>query len=119
MNILKSTFAAFVAVAMICASTAFAENFGDSPSDYRASAEDYLSSRLTNPRGAKFRFSGEPYRIYADLSGYEQLPAWGVDVRVKSRLPSGGWSGYMSYTVIFVGGDAIAIDEDARRLTRL
>jgi len=42
-----------------------------------------------------------------------------VDVRVKARLPGGGRGGFVPYTVLFLDGEAIALNEDARRLVRL
>ncbi|HBS32722.1 MAG TPA: hypothetical protein DEA40_13435, partial [Parvularcula sp.] len=59
------------------------------------------------------------YRIVADLEGYKGLSGWGVDVRVKSRLPGGAYGGYVPYTVIFINGEAVALDDDASDLTRV
>ena len=118
MSYVKAAIAAAFAAAMLAAS-AFAGSFGPEPSNYETAAADYVSSRLINPRASKIRFVGGPYKAYADIGGYRDVAAWAVDVRVKSRLPSGGWSGYMAYTVIFVDGDPIAFEQDARRLSRL
>lgn len=95
-----------------------AADFGSVPADYEDAAESYISERLEDPRSARFEFSGEPYMVYADIAGYEGLPCWAVDVRVKARLPSGGFGSYQTYTVIFLEGEAIALEDDARRLAR-
>ena len=50
---------------------------------------------------------------------FEALPGWGVDVRVKSRLPSGSYGATESLTVIFIDGDPVALEEDAQRIARL
>lgn len=88
------------------------------PDNYPVLAADYIESRLDDARGAKVQVISEPYRVIADIKGYEGLPGWGVDVRVKSRLPSGGY-GVVPYTVIFVDGRAVALDDDASDLTRV
>lgn len=89
------------------------------PDDYPVRAADYIESRLDDARGAKVQVVSEPYRVIADIEGYEGLPGWGVDVRVKSRLPGGSYGGYVPYTVIFVDGEAVALDDDASELTRV
>lgn len=88
------------------------------PDNYPVLAADYVESRLEDPRGAKVQVVSEPYRVIADIKGYEGLPGWGVDVRVRSRLPSGGY-GVVPYTVIFVDGEAVALDDDTSELTRV
>ena len=108
-----------VAAAAILAASAFALDFGPAPSNFEADAKDYISSRLEDPRGARFQFRGEPYQVYADLGSYDALPAWAVDVRVKARLDGGSFGGYVSYTVIFIDGDAVALEDDADELVRL
>lgn len=89
------------------------------PDDYPVRAADYVESRLDDARGAKVQVVSQPYRVIADIEGYEGLPGWGVDVRVKSRLPGGSYGGYVPYTVIFVDGEAVALDDDASELTRV
>ena len=88
------------------------------PDNYPVLAADYVESRLDDARGAKVQVVSEPYRVIADISGYEGLPGWGVDVRVRSRLPSGGY-GVVPYTVIFVDGQAVALDDDTSDLSRV
>ncbi|MEQ8935048.1 MAG: hypothetical protein RIE56_04575 [Amphiplicatus sp.] len=107
------------AAAAALAASAIAGDFGTVPANYEQTAEAYISDRLVNARAARFQFVGEPYQVYADVSGYEGLPCWAIDVRVKSRLPSGGFGGYMPYTVLFLDGEAIALEEDTQRLVKL
>jgi hypothetical protein len=89
------------------------------PDNYPVLAADYVESRLDDARGAKVQIVSQPYRVIADIKDYEGLPGWGVDVRVKSRLPGGGYGGYVPMTVIFVDGQAVALDDDASDLTRV
>lgn len=89
------------------------------PDNYPVLAADYIEARLDDSRGAKVQVVSEPYRVIADIEGYKGLPGWGVDVRVKSRLPSGSYGGFIPYTVIFVDGEAVALDDDASELTRV
>lgn len=99
---------------------AIAADFGPKPVDYRGEARAYLSERLADPRSPRIQFRGEPYQVYADVSGYEGLPCWAVDVRVKARMPNGGgYGGYVAYTILFLDGEAIALEEDARGMERV
>ncbi len=111
---------ALVGIAAACAlgAGAIASDFGAAPADYEALAIDYFGERLTDPRSAKFEFTSAPYQVFADLKGYEGLPCWAVDVRVKARMPNGGLGGYVPYTVLFLDGEAIALEDDVRRLVR-
>lgn len=118
MNVLK-TITAFAAGIAFLLAGAFASDFGPQPISFEAEAESYIASRLEDPRGARFDFNGEPYQVFADIGSYEGVPAWAIDVRVKSRMASGSFGGYLPYTVIFVGGDPVALEEDTRQLTRL
>ena len=111
--------AALAASAFAMAGVALAMDFGDAPADYEDQARAYVESRLEDPRAARFQTVGEPYEVYADDAGYEALPGWGVDVRVKSRLPSGSYGATESLTVIFIDGDPVALEEDAQRIARL
>lgn len=95
-----------------------AGDFGPVPAGYESAAEQYIGGRLADSRGARFEFIGEPYLVYADIAGYEGLPCWAVDVRVKSRLPSGAVGGYVPMTVIFLDGAPIALKDDARRMAK-
>lgn len=95
-----------------------ASGFGPVPADYQSTAESYISSRLDDARSARFEFMGEPYKVYADIAGYEGLACWAIDLRVKSRLPSGAVGGYVPYTVIFLDGEPIALKDDARRMAK-
>ena len=95
-----------------------ASSFGPVPANYESVAESYISERLADARSAKYEVVSEPYMVYADIAGYEGLPCWAVDLRVKSRLPSGGFGSYQAYTVIFLEGQAIALEDDARRVAK-
>jgi hypothetical protein len=108
-----------LAAAAAMSAAAFALDFGPAPANYESAAEDYISSRLVEARGVRLQFTGGPYKVYADVSGYEALPCWAVDVRVKGRLPTGAIGGYVPYTVLFLDGRPIAFKEDARRISRL
>ncbi|MDZ7628445.1 MAG: hypothetical protein U5J99_08595 [Parvularculaceae bacterium] len=118
MAFLKSTISAAAGIALLFGVGA-AEEIKACPDDYPVRAVDYVESRLNDARGAKVQIVSEPYRVIADIEGYEGLPGWGVDVRVKSRLPGGSYGGYLPYTVIFVDGEAVALDDDASELTRV
>ena len=108
-----------IAAAAALAAGAVAADFGSAPSAYEIAAQDYISERLSNPRAARFQFTSEPYQVFADLRGYQGIPCWAVDVRVKARLPGGGYGGYIPYTVLFLDGEAIALEGDALRLVRV
>ncbi len=118
MAFLKTAASAAAGVAFLFGSS-IAGDIKPCPDDYPVRAADYVESRLDDTRGARVQIVSEPYRVIADISGYEGLPGWGVDVRVKSRLPSGSYGGYIPYTVIFVDGEAVALDDDASDLTRV
>ncbi|MEZ5915549.1 MAG: hypothetical protein R3C42_08010 [Parvularculaceae bacterium] len=73
----------------------------------------------SSTRAARGQIVSEPYRVSADVSGYDDLQGWGVDVRVRSRLPGGRYSDFVGYTVIFVNGEPVALCDDASELTRV
>ena len=107
-----------LAAALALASFSIAADFGPMPANYQDAAEDYISARLEDPRAVRYQFVGEPYQVFADIAGYEDLPCWAVNVRVKARLPNGSVGGYLPYTVIFLDGEPVAFEEDARRLVK-
>ncbi len=107
-----------MAAALTFATGVAASSFGPAPADYQLAAEAYISDRLEDPRTARFHFVSEPYQVFADLKGYEGLPCWAVDVRVKARLPGARTGGYVPYTVLFLDGEPIAFEEDAQRLVK-
>lgn len=108
------------AAAVALGAAAFAADFGPKPAAYEAEAQAYIAERLADPRAARFQFRGEPYQVYADIRGYDGLPCWAVDVRVKARMPNGGgYGGYVAYTVLFLDGEAIALEADTLRLVRV
>jgi len=106
-----------VGAAMMSAGAAVAGDHGTMPANYQTALETYVGSRLTNPRGARFRVMGRPYQVYVDFRGRENVAAWAVDVRVRARLPSGG-TGASSYTVIFMNGAPVALERDIRDVSR-
>lgn len=118
MAFLKSAISAAAGVALLFG-VSTAGDITPCPDDYPVLAADYVQSRLGDARGSKVQVVSEPYRVIADLEGYEGLPGWGVDIRVKSRMPSGALGGYVPYTVIFVEGEAVALNEDLAELTRV
>lgn len=98
---------------------ALAADFGVLPADYQSAAQDYVVSRLADPRGAHFQFVGEPYRVVVEFRGHESFEAWAIDMRVRARVGSGAMGGYVPYTVVFVNGEPVAFEQDARRLTKI
>lgn len=112
------TIAALAAGAAALAASALAGDVVAIPADYSVQAESYVESRLSDPRGARIEIVSEPYRVEADLKGHPNLEGWGVDIRVKSRLPTGSYGGTMSYTVIFVDGEPVALCDDTDQLTK-
>ncbi len=106
------------ATALAFAGAAIAADFGPVPANYESAVEGYFAERLEDPRSARYQYRSEPYQVFADLKGYEGMPCWAVDVRVKARLPGGGYGGYVAYTVIFLDGEAIALEEDLARMVR-
>lgn len=107
-----------LASALALAGGVMAADFGPMPANYESAVQDYFAERLEDPRSARYQYRSDPYQVFADVKGYEGLPCWAVDVRVKARLPGGGYGGYVSYTVIFLDGEAIALEEDLARMVR-
>ncbi len=99
-------------------SGAIAADFGAMPANYEQAAEDYVMSRLADPRGASVQFMGDPYPVIADIAGYDDLEAWAVDIRVRSKLPNGGKGGYVPYTLIFYRGEPVAFEMDVQKVVR-
>ncbi|MEO1137117.1 MAG: hypothetical protein AAFW68_11015 [Pseudomonadota bacterium] len=107
-----------IAAAVALGAGAIASDFGSAPADYEALTIEYFGERLTNPRSARYNFTSAPYQVFADLRGYEDVPCWAVDVRVKARMPNGDLGGYVPYTVLFLDGEAIALEQDVIRIVR-
>lgn len=107
-----------VAVAFAMGAAAVASDFGTAPSEYEALTIEYFGERLTEPRSARYDFTSDPYQVFADLRGYEGVPCWAVDVRVRARMPNGTYGGYVPYTVLFLDGEAIALEADVIRMVR-
>lgn len=106
-------------LAGLASATASEDSFGLSPEACEESVTHLMNDRLFDPRSARVRLDGEPYAVTVEMRGKSNVAAWAVDVRVKSRLPSGSWSGYMPYTVIFQDGVAVALESDVQRVTRV
>jgi hypothetical protein len=118
MNALNAL-AFFATAAATLSATSFAGDVAPCPDDYAERAATYVESRLDQDWGARVQVVSDPYRVEADLNGHDNLQGWGVDVRVKSRLPGGATGSYLPYTVIFVDGEAVALDADTSDLTRI
>jgi len=114
---IKQAFAG-IAAAFALGAGVVAQDFGAAPADYEALVVDYFGERLSEPRTARYQFVSEPYQVFADVSGYEGLPCWAVDVRVKSRLPNGAYGGYVPYTVLILDGEPIALEDEVVRMVR-
>ena len=118
-NMLKNT---MIALGFLIGSAAMpahgfngsALSFGPEPVNYEASIIDYVESRMVNPRGARIKTLGEPYQIYAHMTGHEDAACWAVDVMVKSRLPGGGYGRALKYTVILMNGNPVALSDDLK-----
>lgn len=116
---MKKTLFALAASALALCATSMAGNIAACPDDYPAQATSYVESRLDDARGARVQIVSEPYRVQADIEDYSDVEGWGVDIRVRSRLPGGEYSNYVSYTVLFVDGEPVALCEDTDGLTRV
>jgi len=110
----KKQYLAGIAGALSLLSVAFAGDFGQQPIAYEEQVKDYFADRLKKANGARFDFTSEPYPVYIDVKGYENLPCWAVDVRVKARMRNGAQDGYVPYTVVFYNGQPVALSEDVK-----
>ena len=91
--------------------------FGLSPAACEESVAYFMEDRLYDSRSARIELDGDPYKVSVDLRGGQKVDAWAQDVLVKSRLPSGSWSNYQPYTVIFQNGQAVALESDVSDMT--
>lgn len=96
-----------------------ADDTASRPDNYSVQAASYVKDRLEDPRGARVQIVSEPYRVEADINGRSDVSGWGVDIRVRSRLPGGDYGNYVPYTVIFVNGEPVALCEDTSELSRV
>lgn len=78
--------------------------------DYESDASDYMRGRLDNDRGARIDAERRPYRARAEYRG-RAYDAYAVDVRVRSRMPSGQYGRY-SDRVVFIDGRPVALESD-------
>ena len=116
---LVKTLASVAAGAASLFAVSLAGDIAACPDEYPVMASDYVESRLDDARGARVQITSEPYRVEADVAGHDGVEGWGVDVRVRSRLPGGSYGNYVGYTVIFVDGEPVALCEDTTELTRV
>ncbi len=98
------------------AASADDRRFDMSPSEYREAVGYFLEDRLYDARSARINIDSAPYPVFIETRRGLEAHAWAVDVLVKSRLPSGSWSNYQSYTVIFHNGVPVAFDTDLRNI---
>ncbi len=110
---------AAVAAAAVLGTAAVAADFGPAPANYEIGAKAYIATRVEDPQSLKVQFRGAPYQVYANVSGYEGLPCWAVDVRIRTRRMTGETGVYVPHTVLFLDGTPIALKDDAQRVTRL
>ena len=95
------------------------DQFGLSPAACEEAVVHYLDDRLYDPRSARVQLSSDPYKVQVAMRGAKEASAWAVDILVKSRLPTGSWSGYQSYTVIFQNGAPVALESDFQSVTAI
>lgn len=118
---MKTIKTALIAASMFSVLTgaALAGDFGAMPANYESAAQAYVSSRLADPHGARMKVVKGPYKAIAKFAGRGEQEVWAVDVRVRSRLPSGQVAGSAPYTIIFVNGRAVALKSDLRDLDKV
>ena len=85
---------------------------------YEQAAEAYIETRLSNPRGARIQIVGQPYPVIAQGQGLSGVACLALDMRVKARLPSGGYGSTQTYTVLFQDGVAVALKSDLKTVVR-
>lgn len=111
--------ASFVAFFGVHSTSIAGDNtFGLSPEKCHETISTYLQERLWDPRAARVRLDGEPYAVEVQMRG-DEATAWAQDVYLKSRLPSGSWSNYQPYTIIFQNGVAVALGSDLSKVERV
>ncbi|WP_306253148.1 hypothetical protein [Parvularcula sp. IMCC14364] len=115
MNKKQKLFAAalFSAGLMMTSTAASALEGARAPGNISNKAEQYISTRLADDRGARYRVSSKPYQVKAELRRGQSYDCWALDVRVRSDLGAAG-RGADRYTVIFHNGRAVALKRDLR-----
>ena len=101
------------AAALVMTAPAWAMTFGPAPSSYEADAVAYVSDRVEDET-ARISVVGAPYRVLADVDGGDDEACWAVDVRVRMSLGAGR-TGRDTMTVLFLDGEAVALDGDLSR----
>ncbi|MBI1391879.1 MAG: hypothetical protein GC152_03970 [Alphaproteobacteria bacterium] len=92
------------------AGQALAQDFGRLPASYQQSTESYVKSRMAGADVASVECTGHPYRVYLDVRGREDVPAWAVKVNVEARAYQR--TSREKLTVFFVNGRPVAIGDD-------
>lgn len=95
------------------------DQFGLSPAACEEAVVHYLDDRLYDSRSARVHLSSDPYKVQVAMRGATEVSAWAVDILVKSRLPTGSWSSYQNYTVIFQDGAPVALESDVQSVTAI
>ncbi|MCI5048589.1 MAG: hypothetical protein MRY59_13895 [Aquisalinus sp.] len=115
MNKKQGLFAAAMLSAglMMVSTAASAQGAARAPSNLGNKAEQYISTRLADDRGARYRVASQPYQVKAELRRGQPVDCWALDVRVRSDLGSAG-RGADTYTVLFHNGRAVALKRDLR-----
>lgn len=108
-----------IAGAAILAANSQAADAAAYPDDFEAQAATYVESRLEDARGARIQVVSEPYKVSAEIGDKEGIEGWGVDIKVRARLPDGQYGRYLPYTVLFMDGEAVALSEDVSDIVRL
>ena len=98
-------------------SVANASEFGDAPEQYGEVVELYVKDRLHDPRAARVKIMSEPYKVYASIGAHNDMAVWAVDIRVRARMPDGGFGGYVPHTVLLMDGEPIAFREDVEEFS--
>lgn len=92
------------------ATQALAEDFGRLPVSYQQSTASYVKSRISNESGATVECTGKPYRVYLDIRGQDDVPAWAVQVNVRSQ--ANRRTSRQKTTVYIVNGQPVAVKDD-------
>ena len=113
--------AALAGFAMVCSvAGARAQDFGAAPANYQTDVKSYFVSRVAEPQGMRMKFSGRPYRVYADLRSIDDAPCWAVDFYASVKIENSGRSTrYQRYTVIFYQGRPVALKTDLPEVSRV
>ncbi len=115
MKLIRAT---MIAVAAACFAVSAQAEDSAPPTNYQEKAVDYIESRSENAHSVRVAFQGQPYPIKADIGRHNNVDAWAVDVRVRYQMDRGA-TGRQHYTVVFVDGRPVALDQDEVKITSL